>query len=282
MMRTSTHRGHGRVSRRFLLWTGPALLCLGLLSGCAGSGADGVRGNEAEKPKTTIAAPPPVEPKLAETKPAAPNAAAPSLATSSGFAMGFIGDPDGVIVTNAHAVRGCRAISVIPANQPEARIPARLITQDAARDLALLRPEQPISDTLVLSFRDVSPETSLSVLGYAGTDPLGALSVLPARLTPRAEDPAGERFALETGAVVGFSGAPVVHQDGLLAGVLAQVHDDPSAPLALAIDRRMLAVFLRQHGINFAVVRSAGDDLGQDVIVERLGGALYQVLCELG
>jgi len=82
-----------------------------------------------------------------------------------GHGSGFFIHPDGVVVTNAHVVAGCKAVSVASTNGKEAK--AKLLTYDKTNDLAVLKADMGAPG--IAYFRpDVEPDdgAEIFVVGY--------------------------------------------------------------------------------------------------------------------
>lgn len=160
--------------------------------------------------------------------------ALPALAAGGG--SGFFLGGGGRLVTAAHVVAGCAAITVVPEGQPA--LPAEIATADAALDLAILRvagaafPEPALAGEVVAG-------GALTALGYPGAAGGGGLRTLPltaiALPIPRPPNRMPLRGAV---AAPGMSGAPVLDAQGRIAGMLLG-RGDPAAPGAAELARKI-------------------------------------------
>jgi len=97
--------------------------------------------------------------------PPAPRLAAPPPRSGRSFGSGFVVSTGGDIVTSAHLVRGCRALSVRANGQQT--LAAAVVAQDQENDLAVIRTERPFGQPAALR-AGVPLETGESVwaLGF--------------------------------------------------------------------------------------------------------------------
>ena len=94
-------------------------------------------------------------------------------ATKIGTGSGFIATRNGHIITNQHVIRGGSRFSVIQ-NGTKREIPARIIGQSRALDLAILKVDEKIASPLTLSLSLPSAGEDVWALGFPGNaDRLG-------------------------------------------------------------------------------------------------------------
>ena len=173
---------------------------------------------------------------------------------------GFFVDPDGAVLTTAEAVRGCGRITL------DESFEAQVAHLDAARGIAVLRPNERLAPRRVAQFRQETPTlmSRIAVAGYSYEGRLGAATVTFGQLAEqRGLD--GEthlkRLALE--ALDGDAGGPVLDAGGSVLGMLVP-HDTPGRSLP--------------DGVSFAATNGAlNEALAQGGVTPRMaaaGGAL--------
>lgn len=175
---------------------------------------------------------------------------------------GFFVSSDGLLITNAHVVKGCTSISLAGS----VKAPADLIALDKTHDLALLRAGVNAPKVAPLRF-DIShmrTGQNVAVVGYPGeTGFRGELVYRSAQLLGF-EGPIGEPHFLQftPSAEKGNSGGPLLDKSGNVIGVvtgktqLYQVDKtSPNAPPVLvreadvAVTLPYLKTFLGYYGI---------------------------------
>lgn len=198
----------------------------------------------------------------------------------SGFAISVAG----TIVTNAHLVTNCREIEVPNFG------PARLITTDPDRDLAVIQVARN-KLTTVAQIRTGKLELGQAVvaLGYPLSDVMGnALTVSPgvvASLSGLGGDQ--DSFTVSANIQPGNSGGPVLDTNGDVVGVtVAKLNEvqmlkdagTTGASLGFAIDAHTLADFLAPFKSS-TTVGAALRNLSVQAIVARAKEFTVQVIC---
>jgi S1-C subfamily serine protease len=261
----------------------PALLCLTLAGLVAGGDALGQG-----KPGMP-AAPQPAFPALPSTKPPplgaapGPSAAAPGkpgapAAAPSGRMVssgtGFVVAP-GRALTNHHVIEDCRAVRIRTAGGGD--LPARVITSDRDRDLALI--EVPETAGPPLSFRrDQNIRRGEGVVTY-GFPLAGLLSSGPTLTTGEVSALAGlqdnqRQYQISAPVQPGNSGGPLLDMGGNVVGVIV------SKLNAQRIAQRTGDI---PQNVNFAVKGSeALDFLRRNRVEPRLGEAATRNAAEVG
>lgn len=137
-----------------------------------------------------------------------------------GIGSGFIVDPAGLVVTNAHVVEGARELRVTLADGRE--LPARLLGADARTDLALLKleagaplPHVPFGDSDAARVGDWVVAVG-SPFGLSGTVTAGILS---ARGREIGAGPYDDFLQVDAPINRGNSGGPLFGLDGAVVGV---------------------------------------------------------------
>jgi serine protease Do len=156
----------------------------------------------------------------------------------AGVGSGVLWSSDGLIVTNAHVVRG-RVSVVLPGGRA---VQARLLARDPERDLAALA-----IDAHALSPAEIGDSDSLRVgqLVVAVGNPLGLAGAVTAGLihaiAPRR--PAGPSLIqADLRLAPGNSGGPLADARGRVIGINAMI----AGGLALAVPSSLVARFLGQ------------------------------------
>lgn len=142
--------------------------------------------------------------------------------TASCFAV----DPDGLVLTAAHAVEGAHAITLRFASGDE--VTATVERVDPAADLALLRTASGLSAYLPLAGRDPERGEAVFTLAFPGprllwTEPDYAAGSV------RGDGPAPSLVETDVPARAGSSGAPLVDVHGEVVGILSRIEETPEA-----------------------------------------------------
>jgi len=176
----------------------------------------------------------------------------------SGFAVG-----PNRIVTNAHVVAGAgvpgvtAGIGVVPSEGSQA-FRARVVTVDAARDLALIEVEGGRFTPIPLFTGALDDGQAVAALGYPGNVDLATARSADDYITPlpptrsvgifsNARPINGIATLLHTANLArGHSGGPLLDQCGRVLGVntLITRNENGDAPFAFAVANRELAAFL--------------------------------------
>ena len=161
-------------------------------------------------------------------------AATPAMAATSGGTGFFLGK--GRLVTAAHVVAGCAAITVVP--EGSAALAAEVAARDLERDLAVLRvPGASFADPGLAD--DAPAGTAFTALGYPAAGSGGPLRALPLVAIDLPIPRPPDRMPLHgTPAEPGMSGAPLIDAGGRVAGMLLG-RGDTAAPGAASLARRL-------------------------------------------
>jgi len=192
---------------------------------------------------------------------------------------GFLIDPDGYIVTNAHVVRQAEKITVTLADGSGHQ--AKVISADPANDLAVLKiapPDGPLphlplgrSDDLMVG------ETVIAIgnpLGYANSVTTGVISATERTLDFRGDVQIRELIQTDAPINPGNSGGPLLNINGELIGVTTAIRADAqNIGFAIPVDRltEELVRLLDFEGLNRvifgATVAQRRDEGGRHVAV---------------
>jgi S1-C subfamily serine protease len=185
-------------------------------------------------------------------KPAPPR---PKFSTGTGF---FV-NSEGFLLTNAHVVKGCKNISVIPMNALGGS--ATLVEMDNKNDLALLSTQ--FSSAHPVQFRPPSNPVKLGEsVGVVGFPLIGILSSEPKATFGQINSVAGlgddyARLQISAPIQSGNSGSPVFDEHGnVIAIAVSQLMTTfSSVPLPqnvnFAIRGELAQIFLQAHGVGF-------------------------------
>ncbi len=149
---------------------------------------------------------------------------------------GVIVRPDGLIVTNAHVVKGAEEIRVVLADRRE--FEAKLITQDERYDLALLRIEGEGEKFPYLEMRD-SDSIEVGDVVLAIGNPFGLNQTVTSGIVSAVARSAGgvndSSFFIQTDAAInpGNSGGALVSLDGRLIGINTAIYSQTGGSVGI-------------------------------------------------
>ncbi|WP_229600842.1 Do family serine endopeptidase [Reyranella humidisoli] len=149
---------------------------------------------------------------------------------------GVLVRPDGLIVTNAHVVKGADEIRVVLADRRE--FEAKLITQDERYDLALLRIEGAEEKFPFLELRD-SDSIEVGDVVLAIGNPFGLNQTVTSGIVSAVARSAGgindSNFFLQTDAAInpGNSGGALVALDGRLIGINTAIYSQSGGSVGI-------------------------------------------------
>src|SRR5437762_7815034 len=168
---------------------------------------------------------------------------------------GVLVRPDGLIVTNAHVVKGADEIRVVLSDRRE--FEAKLATQDERYDLALLRIEAGDEKFPFLELRD-SDSIEVGDIVLAIGNPFGLTQTVTSGIISAVARSAGgvndSSFFIQTDAAInpGNSGGALVSLDGRLIGINTAIYSQSGGSVGIGfatpsnIVNRMVA--LGEHG----------------------------------
>ncbi len=166
----------------------------------------------------------------------------------SSLGSGVILDPEGLIVTNAHVIKGAQEITVILNDGRE--LDATLALSDQASDLALLR----VKSNEALPYASLKPSESLEVgdLVLAIGNPFGVGQTVTSGIVSaqgRSSLNINDfNFFIQTDAAInpGNSGGPLVTLDGGVVGINSAIYsrDGGSLGIGFAVPSEMVATII--------------------------------------
>ena len=166
-----------------------------------------------------------------------------------GAGAGTIWRPDGLVITNAHVVRGRHGLKV---TLPDARtLPARLLAHDDQHDLAALAvdaeglPTIQVGDSRLLK----AGQWVMAIghpYGVAGAVTAGIVIGEGAEL-PEVASRGREWIAVSLHMRPGHSGGPLVDIDGRLVGINTMI---TGPDVGMAVPVHVVKEFLRRAGLN--------------------------------
>ncbi|MGY6705125.1 serine protease [Roseinatronobacter sp.] len=172
---------------------------------------------------------------------------------------GFYIDANGTVLTSAAAVAGCERITLDEAYD------ARVVAQDDALGLAVLRPETPLVPLAFAQFQQDSLQrgSDITISGFS----FGDMLTRPVLSFGRIEDlsdlnGANDRIRLTASVQDGDQGGPVFGANGAVVGLLfGQPQDDTRQlppEVSFAVPSDAIRTFLQANGITAAPPRDAG------------------------
>lgn len=234
-----------------------SLLLFGLVYAIKGMGKSeepakqDVAKNDAPAPTSAPAAPAP-EPDAKLTPQQIMAKCGPSVvrvSAGNGTGSGFLVRPN-VVVTNAHVVEGALTAELkvlFPSgSKPEERLPATLVYEDVARDLAILEIRSDLPPLKLAS--DVAKGEDVVVIGSPTTAPgkIADNSITRGIVSATNEEVLGQKFhRIDASINPGNSGGPVLNDRGTVLGVATLRLNDkqqmnyivPFADIAAAVER---------------------------------------------
>lgn len=204
--------------------------------------------------------------------------AQPSLDTivQARESSGVLVAPHGLVITNAHAVRGCASIQVVLSDASGQT--AQVLAMNEDSDVAVLEIPRPPSARLATADRAAGYDEPLEALGFA-PDPMG-VSVLQSVTAPAgvAAMPArGVVWAVMRGrAQPGMSGGPVVDSTGRLVGLVAADFGDGAELTLLAPPHAIIGVMLQaRRSLSITPGNGSAHPTAPNIVRE----AVVRVLC---
>lgn len=213
-----------------------------------------------------------------------PRATPAQVSASTG--TGFFVSRQGHIVTNSHVLAGCKAIKAIHNGK---QYDLKLLKNDKAKDLALLRMPYAPPDALKLRKAPAKPGEKVVVTGFPGDNAMKnkakTTSGLVKEIAP-SENVAG-RFYLTAVVRPGNSGGPLLDAAGNVIGVVVAMRDvegaaivtgEKPSDLGHAINAQTLLQFLSAAHVPYATAKSYSSRPPAD-IARKARKMIVPVIC---
>lgn len=195
---------------------------------------------------------------------------------------GFFVNSEGAMLTNAHVVNGCRAVTVDGQ-------PADIVTVSQTFDLAVVKPRN-VEDIAPLYFSrtEAGLNADITIAGYPLHGLLGGLNVSRGSISAM-KGLGGDETSVQISAPVqpGNSGGPVIDRSGNIVGVvvskldamlLADATGDIAQNVNFAIRGSMAKIFLQTNGIYFEE-HDSKDPLMPEQAAAKLQAATRLIQC---
>src|SRR5215813_15176591 len=160
----------------------------------------------------------------------------PGDRVQNSLGSGVLVRPDGLIVTNAHVVKGADEIRVVLADRRE--FEAKIVTQDERYDLALLRIDGSGEKFPFLELRD-SDSIEVGDIVLAIGNPFGLTQTVTSGIISAVARSAGgvndSSFFIQTDAAInpGNSGGALVSLDGRLIGINTAIYSQSGGSVGI-------------------------------------------------
>lgn len=201
---------------------------------------------------------------------------------TSGSGTGFFINSEGAMLTNAHVIDGCQAVTVDGK-------PADMVTVSQTFDLAVVKPRH-VEDVSYLSFArtEAGLNADITIAGYPLHGLLGGLNVSRGSVSS-IKGLGGDETSVQISAPVqpGNSGGPVIDRSGNIVGVvvskldarlLADVTGDIAQNVNFAIRGSMAKIFLQTNSIPFDE-RDSAEDIRPEQAATTLQAATRLIQC---
>ena len=201
---------------------------------------------------------------------------------TGGSGTGFFINSEGAMLTNAHVIEGCQAVTVDGK-------PADIVTVSQTFDLAVVKPRH-VEDVSYLSFArtEAGLNADITIAGYPLHGLLGGLNVSRGSVSSM-KGLGGDETSVQISAPVqpGNSGGPVIDRSGNIVGVvvskldtvlLADAIGDIAQNVNFAIRGSMAKIFLQTNGISF-YERDSAEDIRPEQAATTLQAATRLIQC---
>lgn len=201
---------------------------------------------------------------------------------TGGSGTGFFINSEGAMLTNAHVIDGCQAVTIDGK-------PADIVTVSQTFDLAVVKPRH-VEDVSYLSFSrtEAGLNADITIAGYPLHGLLGGLNVSRGSVSSM-KGLGGDETSVQISAPVqpGNSGGPVIDRSGNIVGVvvskldamlLADATGDIAQNVNFAIRGSMAKIFLQTNSISFNE-RDSAEDIRPEQAATTLQAATRLIQC---
>ena len=200
------------------------------------------------------------------------------LVSGSGF---FINN-DGLVVTNAHVIKGCKSDKKINILNKSSSF--KVLAKDSSLDLALLETKHNNRSYLKLADEDIGKVEKVIVAGY----PLGKFLSDDLKFTEGIVSSLkgfqGSTHEMQIDAAInqGNSGGPVVNENGDLVGVaVATLSKELTEGINFAIKSSALETFLKSNSVRPSMSGYSWSSMNRKKLREHLEESTVYISCKL-
>lgn len=192
---------------------------------------------------------------------------------------GFFISPDGYLMTNNHVVYGCGSVGIY--RRSDAPIPLKVIAQDSADDLAILK--LPGVRTPFVDFRDldrpIQVGTPVVLLGFPQSFKL-VTPILTSGMVGGVEGIGGDptEFVMQTPTNKGNSGGPVFDLAGRVVGIAVATMAD-AQNLNFGIKEEVAIRFAQSVGLTLSVTNDQAAPMSPKAIFDRNSSKVVSLIC---
>ena len=205
---------------------------------------------------------------------------------------GFVVNREGHIVTSAHVVKQCQAVSIVTRL---GEVPTEIVARDSEHDLAVLHGDFEIADIAPLrrNKNNLRVGAPVVMMGYPGEHGANGRSVFKKTRVTALRGPAGEEkwIQLANVAAQGNSGGPAIDASGNVVAVVSGMAltyraDALGNPIGEVLDQTDVAVtkdaltqFLDEHQIAFTEADSGDMTYGDQALRAHAHRYIVPVRC---
>ena len=169
---------------------------------------------------------------------------------------GFFVSEHGILLTSAHVVTECHAISVWPPESPG--VPARVLAMDDRLDIAALSVgDSAPTHGLRPAFAEALPDQAVSIISFGVHRSAPRVpAFVDGRVLSGAPRRNGWLVTIQAPVQPGASGAPVVNARGAVIGIVVG-QQTAASEVAVAVSSDAATAFLHAQGITIPALPSA-------------------------
>ncbi|MCH7729728.1 MAG: trypsin-like peptidase domain-containing protein, partial [Planctomycetes bacterium] len=206
-------------------------------------------------------------------------------ASEAGTGTGFVVADGGYILTNYHVIEGPGKVEVLLPDSKK-RVAARIIQQDAQRDMALLKIDLPDNTTLKpldIYGERVGLAADIAVFGFPLGDEFGDnLKATRGIINGLPTEESDKMYLLDCRINPGNSGGPLCNNKGQVIGMVTAktISGDSIDSLGMAIPADDLMAFIKRNVANYKPGGDVApkDPLSWEVVAKQVGPSILMVL----